>query len=127
MKTVLQEILQELSSQRMQLSHLQKGMEVLKNISTEIDEKLSNSNTLPVALSDDQTSSLKNLINEHFETLRGELIKHPTVHATHKHFTLLPLSFRMEHFPVFVNTVMKWVAVMVVLFFTMWLIASVVK
>ncbi|HZH95102.1 MAG TPA: hypothetical protein VEY06_04415, partial [Flavisolibacter sp.] len=109
MKTVLQEILQELSGQRTELSHMQQGMEVLKNISTEIDGKLLNANTVRVALSDEQVNSIKELINEHFETLRGEIIKHPTLYTTHKHFSLLPLSFRMEHFPLLVNTVMKWV------------------
>jgi hypothetical protein len=127
MKTVLHEILQELNGQRTELSGMQKGMEVLKNLSTEIDGKLSNANTVAVVLSAEQVASIKEIIKEHFESLRGEIMKRPTIHSTQKYFSLLPLSFRMEHFPLLVNTVMKWVVVLLILFFSMWVIAGMVK
>ena len=127
MKTVLHEILQELSGQRVQLSHLQKGMEALINTSKEMEENVSLHDGMPVVLSEEQAASIKNIINEHFGALRTELIRHPATHTTHKHFALLPLTFRMEQFPLLVNTVMKWVVVLLVMFFSMWVIAGMVK
>ncbi|RYE54809.1 MAG: hypothetical protein EOP48_11495 [Sphingobacteriales bacterium] len=127
MKTVLEEILQELAGQRAQLSGLQKEMEMLNKTSRLVEEKLATPNAVAVVLSEEQMTSIKELVKEHFEVLREEMIKRPTTHTTHKHLTLLPLSFRMEHFPLLVNTVMKWVVVLLVLFFSMWVIGSLVK
>jgi hypothetical protein len=127
MKTVLQEILQQLAGQRAQLSRLQKEMEGLNKTSMLVDEKLATPNAVEVVLSEEQMVSINALMKEHFESLREEMTRHPTTHTTHKHFILLPLSFRMEHFPLLVNTVMKWVVVLLVLCFSMWVIGSLVK
>jgi hypothetical protein len=127
MKTVLQEILQELAGQRAQLSELQKELEGLNKTSRLVDEKLARPSEVEVVLTEQQMTAVKELMKEHLEALREELMGHPTTHTTHKHFTLLPLLFRMEHFPLLVNTIMKWVVVLLVLFFSMWVIGSLVK
>jgi hypothetical protein len=127
MKTVLEEILQESAGQRAQLSRLQKEMEALNKTSRLVEEKLARPSTVAIVLSKEQMISINALMKEHFEALREEMMGHPTTHTTHRHFTLLPLSFRMEHFPLLVNTVMKCVVVLLVLFFSMWVIGSLVK
>ena len=127
MKTVLQEILQELNSQRVQLSHLLDRWEALNKTSIGIEQKLSQSDLVPFALSKEQEALMKKWINEHFEALQAEIKKHPIIHTTHKHISLIPPSFRIEHFPLLVNTIMKWVVVLMVLLFTMWQVVGIIK
>lgn len=119
-KTVLQEILQELKAQNECLVHLEKGMEGFPGLRQEIDQKLAHVTDGNIHISDDQIKLIKDMIHQHFEKLGVEIAKHPRVSVTHKHFTLLPQSFRMEHFPLLVDTVMKWVVALLVLFFLMW-------
>ncbi|MBD0284317.1 MAG: hypothetical protein ICV53_16315 [Flavisolibacter sp.] len=127
MKTVLQEILQELNNQREQLSLLQKDLEAVSKTSMRMEGKLSQPDAVPVLLSGGQMVLLKELLKENLEGLRQEMMEHPAVCNTHKHFSLFPLTFRMEHFPLLVNTIMKWVVVLMVLLFTMWLVAGLRK
>lgn len=127
MKTVLQEILQELKVQREQFEGLRKDMNTVNEKSTGIEEKLAKRDVMSSFLSKEQMSFLKDLMAENFELLKAEMKKQPAVNTTHRHFALLPLNFRMEHFPSFVNTVMKWVVVLMVLVFTMRQISNLVN
>ena len=92
-----------------------------------IEEKRSKAEVVSSILSEEQMMFLKDLINENFEVLHAEVKKHPAVQTTHRHFALLPLNFRMEYFPLLVNTVMKWVVVLMVLVFAMRQISNLVN
>ncbi len=121
METVLHEILQELRGQKAQLGQLQKGMKEQENTIATIHQKLAKHEGPSCTLSEDQLALLKDFMGENFETLQKLMIMNPAVRQMHKHFSLMPPNFRMEHFPLLVNTVMKWVVVLIVLVFFMWL------
>jgi hypothetical protein len=127
METVLHEILQELKSQKAKLDQLQTGIDAQSKTSGSIEQKLLEQDALSFTLAEDQLRSLRDLIKENFEALRAEIARNPSVCNTHKHISLVPLTFRMEHFPLFVNTVMRWVVVLIILIFAMWLIAGLVR
>lgn len=127
METVLYEILHELQSQKAQFNHLQNGMEAQNKTAGSIEQKLSKLDALSFTLSEDQLTTLKDILKENFEALRVEIAKNPSVCNTHKHISIVPFTFRMEHFPLFVNTVMKWIVVLIILTFAMWLIAGLVR
>lgn len=127
MKSVLHEILQELKGQKEQFSGLRNNLDKLNEKCFLLEEKLARPEVLSSALSQEQMTFLKELMAENFEVLKAEMKKHPTFNTTHKHFALLPLNFRLEHFPVLVNTVMRWVVVLMVLVFTMRQISNLVN
>ena len=127
METVLHEILQELRGQQTQLGQLQNGMKEQENKIASIHQKLAKHEGPPTTLSEDQLTLLKDFMGENFETLQKLMIMNPAVRQTHKHFSLLPPNFRMEHFPLLVNTVMKWVVVLIVLIFLMWLVVRMIN
>ncbi len=126
METVLQEMLQELRNQKKQLTSLHTGLEgqgkIIAGIAGQYTPNVNDN--LPVALSDEQLLHLKGHVEQQFEALRMELLKRPCTSYTVKHFSLLPPSFRMEYFPLVVNTVMKWVVWIAVLIFIMRMIKS---
>ncbi|MGV3464143.1 MAG: hypothetical protein ACO1OT_02485 [Heyndrickxia sp.] len=121
METVLHEILQELRGQQAQLGQLQNGMKEQEITIASIHQKLAKHEGQPCTLSEDQLALLKDFMGDKFETLQKVMILNPTVRQTHKHFSLMPPNFRMEYFPLLVNTVMKWVVVLIVLVFLIWL------
>jgi len=121
METVLHEILQELRGLQAQLAQLQNGMKEQEITIASMDQKLAKHEELSCNLSEDQLALLKDFMGKKFETLQKLMIMNPTVRQTHKHFSLMPANFRMEYFPLLVNTVMKWVVVLTVLIFLMWL------
>lgn len=127
METVLYEILHELQSQKAQFDKLQNGIEAQNKTSGSIEQKLFKLDALSFTLSEDLLMLMKDFIKENFEALRTEIAKNPVVCNTHKHISIVPFTFRMEHFPLFVNTVMKWVVVLIILIFAMWLIAGLVR
>jgi len=126
METVLYEILHELQSQKAQFAQLQNAMEAQNKTSGSMEQKILKLDALSFTLSEDQLTLLREFIKENFEALRAEIAKNPAVCNTHKYISLVPFTFRMEHFPLFVNTVMKWVVVLIILIFAMWLIAGLV-
>jgi hypothetical protein len=129
METVLQEMLQELKDQKAQLTALHTGLEGQNRMMEGMAGQYARSanNDLPVTLSDEQLLHLKELVEQQFEALRLELMKRPVTSYSVRHFSLLPPSFRMEHFPLLVNTIMKWVIALISLVFTMWLISGMVN
>ena len=127
METVLHEILQELRGQQAQLSQLQNGMKEQESTIASMDQKLEKHEGLSCTLSEDQLALIKDFIGEKFETLQKVMIMNPTLRQTHKHFSLMPANFRMEYFPLLVNTVMKWVVVLIVLVFLMWLAVKMIN
>src|SRR5690242_2611070 len=127
MKTVLQEMLRELKDQKEQFAVLRNDLSTLNEKSAAIEEKLIKPAIVPSVLSKEQMAFVKELMAENFEALKKEMKKYPTVNTTHRHFALLPMNFRIEHFPSLVNTVMKWVVVLMVLVFTMRQISNLVN
>lgn len=124
LKTVLQEMLLELSSQKDRIAALQIEREVTRKACLRMEEKLAETVPSSCRLSAEQEQVLKETIRTGFDHSKGELIKHPAVSHTYRNLHLLLLSFRMEYFPLLVNTIMKWVVVLIILIFTIWMVAS---
>jgi hypothetical protein len=122
MKTVLNEILNGLKEHTAQLSDLKKDSETLKSIHLDTEQNVLSSKDYPVTLSEEQMADLKDSIIQSLEVLKEEIVKHPAI--VHKHISLIPLSYRMEHFPLLVNTVMRWVVVLIILIFTIWAVGG---
>jgi hypothetical protein len=119
MKTVLQEILQETNAQKVRSMGLQKEVERLNDSCTRIEQKFLRQESIPFVLSDQQFDAVKGLFEENFRALQTEMINHPAVSHSPKYFSLLPLTFKMDHFPMLVNTIMKWVVILMLLIYGM--------
>lgn len=123
METVMRDMLQNLEELKMQKQHivrLQEGIETQNRVNRFIEQKLSKFDTLPVALTDEQMACLQSVMNQEFETLRITLKKLPATNFNYH--SVFPVSFRMEHFRMVVNTVMTWVVILITLFFVIWLV-----
>ncbi len=123
-------MLQDLESIKQQKQHLTKLEEYLEKqyqLSLRMEQKISNLHTSPVSLTEAQLASLKNEIKQEIDALREDILKRPVTANTYKQFSVLPQSFRMEHFPMLVNTVMKWVVIMIILIFAIQVIEVYVK
>lgn len=123
METVMRDMLQDLEALKEQKQHLvllQKGLEAQNELGLRIEQKLSCLGTLPITLSDDQLASLKGALKLEFEAMRTELKKLPATNFNYH--SVFPVSFRMEHFRMVVNTVMTWVVILITLSFVIWLV-----
>lgn len=123
METVLHDMLQDLQIIKQQQQYLvkfQEDLETQYQLMLRIEQKLSGFSALPVTLTDDQVSSLKDVMRQEFELLQTELQKQPVTHKAY--YSVFPVSFRMEYFRMVVNTVMTWIVILIVLFFVIWLV-----
>lgn len=125
METVLHDMLQDLEAIKEQKQHfvkLQNTLETQNEVVVRIEQKLTRQDTVAVTLTEEQLKALKEVIRQYIELLREDLMKHPITTHTYKHISLMPQSFRMEHFPMLVNTIMKWVVILIVLVFVIWFV-----
>ena len=125
METVMMDVLQqlkELQHQKEQLFSLNEALETNNRIHQSMEQKLARLDTLQFRLSEDQMAALKSLFQQQMDELRANMKKNPAMVFTTKHYSLFPASFRLEHFPVLVNTVMKWIVILIAVFFVMWLV-----
>lgn len=126
METVLTDILQQLKALQQQnehLLHLRDGLEATDRINQSVEQKLAKLETLKFALREAEAASLKNLFKQQLDELRAAIKKNPATAFTTNHYSLFPTSFRLEHFPMVVNTVMKWVVILIAICFIIRLVA----
>ncbi|WP_132053091.1 hypothetical protein [Pseudocnuella soli] len=124
---VLQEIAQELKEQKEQLALLRQAVGEQYKVIQGIEEMLAKLHLAPSGILENGISLIKDALTKNFKALREDMFRRPTINVTHQHHSLMPDSFRMEHFPLLVNTIMKWVIALISLVFTIWLIAGMVK
>lgn len=116
METVMHDILRqlkELDIQKRELLQLQEGMEAQHRIIISMEQKLAKMTALPFTLSDEQLTSLKAVIKREYDVLRVDVKKHPATLFNHKYYTVFGDRFGAEKFQVVVNTVMKWVIILI--------------
>ena len=124
---VLQEFAEELKVQKEQVALLHQAVGDQYKVIQRIEELVAKLNTAPPGLSADGISLIKDSLTGNFDALRADVFRRPTINVTHQHHSLLPVSFRMEHFPLLVNIVMKWVVALISLVFAIWLISGIVQ
>jgi hypothetical protein len=124
---VLQEIAQELKEQKEKLALLRQAVGEQYKVLQGIEEMLAKLHLAPPELLGDGISLIKDALTKNFEAFREDMFRRPTINVTHQHHSLMPNSFRMEHFPLLVNTIMKWVVALISLVFAIWLIGGMVR
>lgn len=126
LEKVLQEILQELKKQSESMAVLNQKVEQQTQSLQQVEELVFQPAMPSLNISSEQVLEIKESLVEHFKSLQEKIAGRPSTAFVHKHYSVLPVSFRVEHFPMFVNTTMKWVLATISLVFVMWLIVHMV-
>lgn len=126
LEKVLQEILQELKKQSESMTVLNQKVEQQTQSLQQVEELVFQPAMPSLHISSEQVQEIKKALVEQFKSLQEEFVRRPSTAFNHKHYSVLPVSFRVEHFPMVVNTTMKWVLAIISLFFVMWLIVHLV-
>lgn len=119
---MLQEMLQELKKQNESMAVLNQKVEQQTQKFQKLEDLVSQRTMPSLHISSEQALEIREALVEHFKSLQEEIAGRPSTGFNHKHYSVLPVSFRVEHFPMVVNTTMKWVLATISLFFVMWLI-----
>ncbi len=116
METVMYDILQQLQEvgmRKKELLQLQESMEAQHRIIVSMEQKLAKIDTLPFTLSDEQLTTLKVIIKQELDEIRADVKKHPATILNHRYYTVFGDRFGAEKFKVVVNTVMKWLIILI--------------
>lgn len=124
---VMKEVLEDLKIQRSQVTQLFQLIDQQKEAIQKLEEIVASAPIPANKLSEEQVAIIKTFIKENFEALQAAVESHPVSYTTNHHHSVFPVSFRMEHFPLLIDTVMKWVVIMIVLIFAIWLIGGMVN
>ncbi|OLY91808.1 hypothetical protein SAMN05444008_10955 [Cnuella takakiae] len=126
LEKVLKEILQELKQQNEGMAELNQKVEQQTQKVQKLEDMVSQRTMPSLHISSEQASEIREALVEHFKSIQEEIARRPSTAFIHKYYSVLPVSFRVEHFPMVVNTTMKWILATISLFFVMWLIVHMV-